>query len=255
MKMLNGKQGKIDLTITPMWKHGNAGSTQCQLGSKDLLPIPVLAGRLEDILNSGYRIGQVEIDGGELTLMPEEYLYSLKWILHYYGITDIVLITNLTSITSSVIMDDQFSLAVSYDFEHTEQQEKVWNNLVNLQRPFSILTVACEDVVKSNPTSMVEEINSLHHCLSWEIRPYGLKKNVFDDFIKSISDQPNKRFQFYNTEVPQETIKRPYGEFSGLVLHITPSGQYGLVEADLEGNEYLLETNNLFQYLDRISNG
>jgi hypothetical protein len=247
------KQGRVDISIMPAWPYRDCDLTVKQLEIKHLLPVPVLARKLEDIRNLGCRIGRVEIAAGELTLLPEEYLYSLKWILHYYGFGNIELITNLTSITSSVIHDDQFGLSVHYDFEHTEQQEKVWNNLVNLERPFSVLTMACDDVLKSDPRQMVEELNGLRRCLSWEIRPANVDGEEFDSFIKAITDQPNKRFEFYNTGIPQESIKRPADGFSEAMLHITPSGRYGLLEIGLDGSEYMLETDNIFQYLERIT--
>lgn len=252
----------IHLSINP-WYYCNFSCKHCyltteQLNDKKLLPIPVLVDRIKEIIASGHRIGHADIYGGEVLLLPEEYIYSLKWMLHHHGVDEIELITNLSSVTSSVVNDQQFGLSVSYDFEHRQQHEHVWKNLMKLERPFTVLTLGIPEILKSDPADMIEQLNLLENCHFWEIKPYSQNQaNQFDvpyadfeKFVQKVIEYPNKNFDFLNEGMLVEAVMGERNSYSDDHVYITPSGRYGVLEFDLNGNEYFQEMDTFKQYLD-----
>jgi hypothetical protein len=64
----------------------------------------------------GKKIGHVDLYGGEVMLLPSDYLLALKNMLLSYGVDDIEIITNLSVFKEDILSDTAFGLSVSYDF-------------------------------------------------------------------------------------------------------------------------------------------
>ena len=61
---------------------------------------------------------------------------------------------------------------------------------------------------------------------------------------------PNKKFEFVNQKLLNSVIEKSRNAFSDDHIYITPSGNYGVLEFDLNDNEFFLEYESLQEYFD-----
>ena len=250
----------ITLSINP-WYFCNFKCDFCyltkeQLDDKTLLPLYILEERIVEII-SHRKIAMVDLYGGEVTLLPLEYVQGLKQLLHTYGIYDINIITNL-SVINEITTDPDFYISVSYDFAAREKHELVFRNMTQLQRPFSILMLASKNLVEKNVPEMIETLNLLENLQSVEIKPYSPNQSnqdtvyytQFEEFVKYFLQYSNKKFKFVNEHLLQTVLDKSRNAFSDDHVYITPSGKYGVLEFDLNDNEFFLEYDSLEEYFD-----
>lgn len=230
--------------------------TETQLSDKKLLPLDVLNEKLMEI-SLHEKIETVDLYGGELGLLPKDYWEDLINILHVNGVYDINLITNL-SMVNDITKDERVYVSVSYDFEAREDHERVWRNMALLERPFSILMLASPELIVKDPDQMIEMFNSLHNLVSVEIKPYSSNQanqlsitfSDFEEFVKKWIINKTKKFRLINEELLDSVLDKTRSSFSSDHVYITPSGKYGVLEFDLNDNEFFLEYNTLDEYLN-----
>lgn len=260
--MLKTEQNVINLSLNPTY-HCNFRCNFCyltekQLSDTKLLDLNILEKRLIEIVSTGRQIGHVDLYGGEVLLLPHDYLIEIYNILNKYGAADVEIITNLSTYRPLIIEDERFGISVSYDFEHRQQNEHVWKNMLKISRPFTILTLGIPEIVKSDPAAMITQLNMLANCNNWEIKPYSsnqanqlkVQYTDYEIFIRKIIEYPDKNFEFLN-EVALRMAK--YGDsnpYSDDHVYITPSGKFGVLEFDQNDNEFFLELDSFAQYLD-----
>lgn len=260
--MLKAEQNQINLSLNPTYfcnfRCNFCYLTEQQLSSTTLLEPKRLDAMLSEITASGKNLGRVDLYGGEVLLLPDSYLNELKSVMHGRGISDIEIITNLSSFKKSIIEDTDFGLSVSYDFEHRQQHEHVLKNILKIERPFTILTLGIPQIVQSDPTPMIEQINILANCEQWEIKPYSpnqanqldVKYTQFEDFVRKIIEYPNKRFEFLNEIALRMAMFGDANPYSDDHVYITPSGKFGVLEFDKSDNEFFLELDSFEKYID-----
>jgi sulfatase maturation enzyme AslB (radical SAM superfamily) len=248
------------LSINP-WYYCNFRCSFCylteqQLSDKKLLPLDKLEQRLNEII-SVTKIDMVDLYGGEVGILPVEYVKSLKELLHAYGIYDINVITNLSMI-NEITTDPELYISVSYDFDAREKHELVFRNMTQLTRPFSVLMLASNKLMENDVPEMIETLNLLPNLQSVEIKPYSPNQanqdtvyyTQFEEIVKSFLQYPNKRFKFVNEHLLQTVLDKSRSSFSDDHVYITPSGNYGVLEFDLNDNEFFLEYETLDQYFN-----
>lgn len=230
--------------------------TEAQLNDKKLLPIDVLSQRLAEI-TSVDQIEMVDLYGGEVGLLPKEYWSELIDTLHAYNIQDINLITNLSMI-NDITEDERCYISVSYDFDAREDHERVWRNMALLKRPFSILMLASPKLIQKDVGEMVNMLNSLHNLVSVEIKPYSTNQanqllidySEYEEFVKKWVINKDKKFSLTNESLLQSVIEKERNSFSDDHVYITPTGKYGVLEFDLNDNEFFLEYETLEEYFE-----
>ena len=228
--------------------------TEQQLSDKKLLELDRLNEILSEI-SQQENIDKVDLYGGELGLLPKEYWNDLVTLLNVYGIDDISLITNL-SMVNDITLDDRVYTTVSYDFEAREDSERVFKNMALLNRPFSILVLASPEVMEQDVDEMITMFNMLENLVSVEIKPYSSNQanqfnvpyTLYEDFVKKWLLHPNKNFEFVNESLLGSVLNKTRSSFSDDHVYITPEGKYGVLEFDLNDNEFFLEYDTLEEY-------
>lgn len=227
-----------------------------QLSDRALLPLNILSDRIAEIM-SYTNVDMVDIYGGEIGLLPEQYWNDLIFMLHSYGIDDINLITNL-SMLNSITTDNRVHTSVSYDFDARESSEKVWRNMVMLTKPFSVLMLASPELIKQDVDYMVSMFNTLGNIISVEIKPYSSNQanqlqvsyTDYEEFVKKWIQNKNKKFQLNNSNLLDSVLDGSRNSFSDDHIYITPAGNYSVLEFDLNENEYFKEYKTFEEYLD-----
>jgi sulfatase maturation enzyme AslB (radical SAM superfamily) len=226
-----------------------------QLSDRALLSLDSLSEKLAEII-SHTNIDMVDIYGGEIGLLSESYWNNLISILYSYGIDDINLITNL-SMLNVVTEDDRVHTSVSYDFEARESSDKVWRNMALLNKPFSVLMLASPSLIKQDVDYMVNMFNTLGNLISVEIKPYSANQanqlqvsyTEYEEFVKKWIENNNKKFQLNNIHLLNSVVDASRNSFSDDHVYITPSGNYGVLEFDLNENEFFKEYKTFKEYL------
>jgi MoaA/NifB/PqqE/SkfB family radical SAM enzyme len=250
----------MNLSINP-WYYCNFRCDFCyltaeQLGNKTLLNLDVLANRLNEIIEHT-NIDMVDIYGGEIGLLPESYWNDLITTLNSYNITDINLITNL-SMLNYITEDTRVHTSVSYDFEARESSDKVWRNMALLNKPFSVLMLASPTLINQDVTTMIEMFNTLSNLISIEIKPYSSNQanqlavsyTDYEEFVKKWIQYKNKKFQLTNSYLLDTVIDGSRNSFSDDHVYITPTGNYSVLEFDLNENEFFKEYKTFKEYLE-----
>jgi sulfatase maturation enzyme AslB (radical SAM superfamily) len=231
--------------------------TEQQLDDRTLLSLEVLESRIQEIQRLS-TIEMADLYGGEVGLLPESYVTDLCALLRKYGVDDINIITNLSMI-NDVILNPDVYVTVSYDFDCREQHTRVWNNMFLLPKEFSILTLAGPKLIKKDVDEMITQLNMLSHLSSVEIKPYSTNQaNCFDvthkdfeEFVKKWITSPiEKNFIFVNETNIQKSLNGSKNAFSNDHVYITPSGNFAVLEFDLNDREFFKELSVFEKYLE-----
>jgi sulfatase maturation enzyme AslB (radical SAM superfamily) len=235
--------------------------TEQQLSDRTLLPLDMLEQRIIETKNY-YTIDMIDLYGGEIGLLSEEYVNSLCNLLNKHDIDDINIITNL-SMVNDVILNPDLYVTVSYDFDCREQSDRVWNNMLKLTKPFSILILASKDIITKDVDDMIVQLSLLTNLRSVEIKPYSINQansyNVshtdYETFVQKWIDSPiTKEFQFINEDNINESLNGTKNAFSNDHIYITPKGQFAVLEFDLNDREYFKTLNNIDEYIQWANN-
>lgn len=230
--------------------------TKEQLNDRKKLDIALLEQRIKEVLVYD-KIDMVDLYGGEIGLLPEEYVEQICDMLVTHGIEDINIITNL-SMVNRVILNPNLYITVSYDFDVREQYQRVWNNMFMLPKKFSILILASKGVIDKDVDQMINELNLLSNLQSVEIKPYSTNQaNAhdvsfvdFENFVKRwITSSVEKKFQFINEENIHTTLNGQRNAFSNDHVYITPEGKFAVLEFDLNDNEYFKSLDSFQEYI------
>jgi MoaA/NifB/PqqE/SkfB family radical SAM enzyme len=223
--------------------------------SRRLVPLHLKAMLLD--LQERYEIVHVDIYGGEVLLLPVEYMKDIKDLLHVHGIVDISLITNL-SLINETALDEDYQLTVSYDSTAREKSEAVFMNLALLPREVSILTLASRTFLATiSVDDYVATMNLMSNVNSVEIKPYSENQanhhNVpftdFEDFVYSVAVHPDRNFHFENESLLERVLSsNPRNAYSDDHIYITPLGQYAVLDFDEHDREKFVVVKDLDAY-------
>lgn len=228
--------------------------TEQQLSDKKLLDLNRLSEMLQEI-TSVSTVDKVDLYGGELGLLPKDYWDDLVTLLMIYGITDINLVTNL-SMVNDITTDPRVYTSVSFDFRAREDWKRVWRNMALMPKPISVLMLAGPDLLAVPKDEIVTYFNTLNNLESVEVKPYSTnqanKFNIpytdYERFVKQLIEHPERRFELVNEQLLESVLDKSRSSFSDNHVYITPNGKYGVLEFDLNDNEFFEEYNTIEEY-------
>ena len=228
--------------------------TPTQLADKNKINLGDLDKRLSEV-SKVTPISYVDLYGGEISVLGDDYFYALKDTIRRYYQGEINIITNYAS-PKSYMHEDDISLSVSFDFEARERSDLVFANMLTCPVPISVLILASPKVINMDVGKMVQQLSMLSNIRSVEIKPYSTNQanahNVthkdFENFVlKWLSyDLP---FEFENYHRIQESLEGKYNAFSSDHVYINPNGNFSVLEFDSNDNEYFLELNTFNEYI------
>lgn len=228
-----------------------------QLADKKKLDIGRFSQMLDEINEAGYFVDHIDLYGGEVGLLPEQYLEDLDTVIDLQTEASISVITNLSKI-HPYFLKDHIDLSVSFDFEAREHHGLVMSNLAKISKPIAILMLASPNLLKLDVNRMIGILNSYQNIISVEIKPYSSNQaNIlpvsdkdFEEFVKKwITSPVRKNFTFINSNRIKDSLNGLYSAYSDSHVYITPNGKFGVLEFDLGQNEYFLEMDSFNEYL------
>ena len=248
----------ITLSINP-WYYCNFRCNFCyltedQLKDKTTLKLDKLEQLLEEV-NAEYNIVHIDLYGGEVFLLPKEYLYQLKDILLKY-VDQINVNTNL-SLINELVLDPSFYISVSYDFEAREMHEMVMSNMLKLRNPFSILMLGSPVLLSKPVDKIITFFNIFSQLKTVEVKPYSSNQandlqvsfSQYEEFVKNLIDSPiKKNFEITNELLLDDVLSGQRNAFSDDHLYITPNGEFAVLEFDENDREYFLPMSSLKEY-------
>ena len=111
--------------------------TPTQLADKNKINLGDLDKRLSEV-SKVVPIEYVDLYGGEISVLGDDYFYALKETIRRYYQGEINIITNYAS-PKSYMHEDDISLSVSFDFEARERSDLVFANMLTCPVPISVL--------------------------------------------------------------------------------------------------------------------
>lgn len=228
-----------------------------QLADKKKLDLDRLIEMFQEMKSHGYRINMLDLYGGEVGLLPDEYLERLRKILLHAGAGDINVITNLYKI-HPYFLHPSVQVSVSFDFEARERHDQVLQNIINMPKPVAILMLASPNLLKLDTDYMIGILNKLQNVISVEIKPYSSNQantlpvtdKDYEEFVKKwITSNLSKNFTFVNEDRIKESLDASYSAYSDDHVYITPNGKFGTLEFDSNENEFFLEMDTFDEYL------
>lgn len=231
--------------------------TKRQLGDKQRLSLTDLEHRLHEITNYGEPIDHIDLYGGEVGLLDQDYFDSMTAIFKRYT-TSLNLVTNLSALNYITTHPD-YTTSVSFDFEAREMSEQVFRNMALLEKPFSVLMLASPALLELDVDGMIERFNLLSNIQSVEIKPYSTNQanqlrvtdKQYEEFVKQwLTTKIDMRFEFVNKFHLDNVVNDQGHSFSDDHIYITPNGRYAVLEFDINDREYFKELQTLGQYWD-----
>ena len=228
-----------------------------QLADRKKLDIGHFSSMLDSINEAGYYVDHIDLYGGEIGLLSEEYLDDLDTVIDLQTDASISLITNLSKI-HPYFLKDHVDLSVSLDFEAREKHELVLGNMAKISKPIAILMLASPNLLKLDINRMIGILNTYQNVVSVEIKPYSSNQSntlpvtdkEYEEFVKQWLISPiRKNFTFINKNRIKDSLSGLYSAYSDSHVYITPNGKFGVLEFDLEQNEYFLEMDSFDEYL------
>lgn len=201
-------------------------------------------------------VTHVDIYGGEVALLSNDYLEAIHRIIRAQSTAQVNVITNLSK-THDYFLRDDVTLSVSYDFECRRDHAKVLANILSLPKDVAILMLASPCLLEKDVGEMISVFNSIANVASVEIKPYSSNQanqlNIdyrdYEGFVAKWLEYPNKHFHFMNETHIKESLAGVNNAFSDDHVYITPNGRFGVLEFDDSDNEYFLELETFEDYI------
>jgi organic radical activating enzyme len=222
-----------------------------QLGDSTRLSLERLFAMLTEV-SAHYQIAHVDLYGGEVLMLPRKYLEELLRILRIFYQEPVNIITNL-SVNSPVYLREDIDLTVSWDFEAREQHQSVYQRMQKLEKPFHILSLASEKLLRMDDAALdrfIHALNDLPALSTFEIKPFSqnphhpqsLRFDEFEAFVQRwFLRSSTMRFEFINKKRIRESLAKTYTSWSDNHLYLTPQGKFAVLDFDSRGREFFLD--------------
>lgn len=227
-----------------------------QLSDSKKLDLGRLDELLAEVCEVSGAIDHVDLYGGEISVLPVEYQMGLLEVIRRYYSGTINLNTNYTRI-SPIVECPGVVTSVSFDGPARDRWTTTLQNIAVSPVPVAVLILCSPKVIEYGVQSMVELLSGFNHILSVEIKPYsanqsnnlGVSHREFEQYVKDfILTGSAAGLQIENTNRLSRSLSGVYEAFSANHLYIVPTGQFAVLEFDLNDQEYFLGLSSIHEY-------
>lgn len=231
--------------------------TDKQLSDKHKIDLAVLDQLLKEVCEHT-TIGHVDLYGGEISILPDDYFYEMKNVIRKHYTKPINVVTNLARV-APFLLDDDITLSVSWDYDCRERHGEVYRNMCEIEKDLHVLLLASKCLIERNVDDMIFVLGLARNIKTVEIKPYSINQanqhavthRDFEEFVKRwLTSSISKPFTFINEEKIQSSLNKTYNAFSDDHVYITPQGQFAVLDFDLNDNEYFRIIPNFPAYIE-----
>jgi MoaA/NifB/PqqE/SkfB family radical SAM enzyme len=226
-----------------------------QLNDRTILPLDQLRHLILET-EKYFRVTNVDIYGGEVGLLSEEYLDGVVSFFNLKQV-DINVITNF-SVMNPFFKRSDVSITVSWEGDIRRMSETVVKNIKSFDKDVQLIMLASPDLVKMEMPELkrlIGVINSLKNIRSLEIKPYSKSRNnafdisfiEYENLVKNIM-KLERNYIFVNEENLRNVFRGKSHSFSDDHLYITPYGKLAVLDFE-DDREYFLEVKTIEDYL------
>lgn len=230
--------------------------TPDQLKSRQLLDLDTLSDRLHYLRDAGYNLQTVDVYGGEIELLPDDYYTQLLSIIKQHSPGHINAITNYY-LQREYLVQPGVDLSVSFDFDCREHHETVFANILTSPHDVHVLMLASRCLISKDVDSMIDTLNTARNIKTVEVKPYSANQanqhhipyTEYEQFVqKWITSSRPKNFSFVNEHLLRQSITGTRNAFSDDHLYIMPDGSFAVLDFDLNDNEYFMPIRSASQF-------
>lgn len=230
------------------------------MSSKELLSLKLLTQRIAEV-EKLYEIECVDVYGGEIGLLKEDYLREL---LDLFSLgTHFNFITNF-SVVNPVFYDERVQISVSWEGNIRRKWEKVYQNMRSFSKDIHLLMLASQEMISWDDQQLehtIKMIADVESIKTVEIKPYSSNQANqlemtfvdYENLIKRWLQRP-KKFFFVNEQRLRDVFNGLTNSFSDDHLYINPKGEFCVLDFDLNDNEFFLPIKKIEDYLDWSNN-
>ncbi len=228
--------------------------TEQQLSDVKCLPISKMEKLLDELERRHYDIDVIDLYGGELGLLSNDYLERLiDLCLKRTPVVNII--TNGSAIRPAFLRPD-VELFISYDFAAREKHQVVLQNMLKADRDINIITLATPLVMSYSVDYMINTLKHIKNLKSFEIKPYSpnqanrydFNNKDYEQFIQEfIVKTKNVPYTFINRLNLDNTLASTRRSYSDDHIYITPQGKFAVLEFDDNHHEYFKQV-TLLEY-------
>lgn len=238
--------------------------TKEQLADNDRSLIMQIYERLKEI-RKHTTIEHIDIYGGEVSLLPEAYMETVIDMALHACDGKVNIVTNFSKISDWMYRDD-IDISVSWDHNCRERSSKVLNNIARFPNDVHVLMLASRCMIDWTPHTihMANKILAgMKNIVSVEIKPYSTNQansdfvpfNAYEHFVRKWFKEYNDKweyegsYEFVNKNNIEAALSGERNAWSDDHVYITPNGKFGVLEFDLNDNEFFLELDTFEQYI------
>lgn len=234
----------------------------CYLGKQvkqtEVLSLHVLQEKLWSI-DKRYQCNlNIEVFGGEITLLDYQYVRDLLKLCNQYSFGDVGIVTNLTNVEYvKQLIDDGVPVAVSWNEERGRVGKKAMSNLLSLDNKYrsaiDLQIVCLPSVIKQGAQSLLDMVESLcvrsvtilqYYPAVQSKKQYSVNNEQYQQFMLEFVDIYNNNdytFKVGNLDL----WKSRYDCKQSSNIFIAPNGKYAVTVYDQDGKES-------FEYFDDL---
>lgn len=218
-----------------------------------------------DMISSYEDITWIDLYGGELSLLDNNYITELLNIIRKYYKGTISAITNFVKpqmFVNGSLSGTGIRTAVSYDFDCRSSSEKVWSNIVSYDKDLHVLMVATPCLVSKNVDDMIIQLNSCSNIKSVDIKNYSsslhneltITWHDYEEFlIKWVSSEIPKNFECKVEYNLRDCISGTRYAWNDNHVFIRPNGDLAILDFDEKQREYFVKLNDWSDFHEYVT--
>lgn len=241
----------------------NWNCSYCYLGAlkqdKTQLSLNALASRLTDI-SSHAMIDTINIYGGEITLLDDNYLKSLFTLCSWHT-KDVACVTN-NPVAPQIDLYPWISWSSSLNKERDNYTATLQSLFLRENKITTLTQVVTPSLLKEDPKYILERIDTLCESVTFlryspsRVNPlWKISNKAYEDFIISMLDEyKNSSYDFVlaNAQELEDCINRKYDPTIQSNIFIMPNGNFAIVAYDKNHHEYFKELGSWHDYQEEI---
>ena len=245
----------------------NLNCTYCYLGkhrkNNNILSLPILKNNLDDILNTFKNIEAINIFGGEISLLSEDYLVELNNLCKKY--------TKNIYITTNGLNDNIFNIFDNFSISYNEERKSnniIKHKLLYFEKNYNLSIVLLPSILNDNPQVFFDSINH-SNCKHITFQFYSPSVTADKNYMITDKEQAEclKRYLTYylknnnkyffkitNLYTIKDCLLKRFDPLQSSNIFILPNGSFASIKYTNTNLEYFKPYTNINAFIEDCQN-